>query len=116
MADAYDRRVEALHDAVTAWATARDVAVAPADSWTVPAGAIPDSGRYSVDLIRGDRRATVRLIPSWELEEVGDASVIVEDDSSGLRMQAFTGDSGMPTAAALKGLLTGLLFPEEPAH
>ncbi|MEV4241737.1 hypothetical protein AB0J47_42085 [Nocardia sp. NPDC049737] len=100
--DAYNRRIVALHDTIRAWATTHGVTVAPAYD-----------GDFSIDLTRNGRQVTVRLLPSWEQRgPVGDASVIVEDEDSALRMMCISGDSGMPTAAALKGLLTGLLIPE----
>ncbi|MFI5721094.1 hypothetical protein [Nocardia sp. NPDC051750] len=102
--DAYNRRIRSLHSTLRAWAVLRGLTVTPADD-----------GTCSFDLARGQRRVTVRLIPSWEQQGPGAETVVVEsdDNTGGLRMVAHSGDSGMPTAAALKGLLTGLLFPED---
>ncbi|MEU2043610.1 hypothetical protein [Nocardia niwae] len=98
--DAYDRRIAALHAAITAWADKRGIAHGPAAE-----------GDYSVELLAGDgRRVTLRLLPSWEYE-LPSPNLIVEDEVTAMRMES-TG--GMPTAAALKGLLTGLLIPHDP--
>lgn len=102
--DAYNRRIRALHSTLTTWAVLRGLTVTPADD-----------GACSFDLARGQRRVMVRLIPSWEQQGPGAETVVVESDENAgcLRMVTHSGDSGMPTAAALKGLLTGLLFPED---
>ncbi|WP_063055516.1 hypothetical protein [Nocardia salmonicida] len=111
--DAYNRRIAALHDTVTAWANHRDVTVAPADS--LLGANLGDSGRYSLDLIRNGRVVTLRLLPSWEQQGPHPATIVIEIEDEALRMMILSGDSGMPTAATIKGLLTGLLFPEEMA-
>jgi hypothetical protein len=102
VADAYDRRIAALHDAVTAWAHRRRVAVQHTTE-----------GRFHMNLIRGERLVSVELYPAAEgggrFEK---PAVVIEDDATGMRLEQA---DGMPTAAAIKGLLTGLLFPEEMA-
>ena len=99
--DAYDRRIATLYDTLTGWAAGHGIRVTPAGVST-----------YSLEMTRNERLVTVRLISSQELRGFGDACVIVEDEDSALRMVCCSGDSGMPTAAALKGLLIGLLAPE----
>lgn len=100
-ADAYDRRIAALHDAVTVWARRRRVAI---QHTTV--------GRYHMNLIRGERLVTVELYSADERGGIEHPAVAIEDDATGMRLPSY---DGMPTAAAIKGLLTGLLFPEEMA-
>lgn len=114
IADPYDRRIAALHDTVIAWANHRGVTVAPADS-AYTNGVPMDTGRYSLDLIRNGRWVTLRLFPSWEQEGPIAESIVIENEDESLRMTTVSGDSGIPTAATIKGLLTGLLFPEEMA-
>ncbi|WP_156773030.1 hypothetical protein, partial [Nocardia sp. 852002-51101_SCH5132738] len=102
-ADAFERRLVALREAVIAWALHREV---PVQLETVHG--VENLRMTRVTLTRGGRVVHVELYPAaaGDTGLVWDgANVAVTDDATGMRMSSF---DAMPTAAALKGLLTGL--------